>query len=361
MAIQLPIFYATPYEAHKVAFAELDAQYWRDGFYVKADYRYWAMYAFVHASPSFQAVANKLRGRPCDLPMPADASLIEDVFKDFFLELGPDTPHTNESIIRMEKLRGPRLGTTEKLAYPTDWWNAKGKRLFGIAAQDPSVRVFSPLTASNKSVKIERAKTDCLAVQISLNQSLDDALEALAKKLSSYKFSAANYQVEKPKYALLDSSVRRATLGMAQQVLEMYQSGTAPKPMWWIGNHCAVTKSLSFTQEQYDSFSNKERAYRKKRLEIATSRVLRTALLLAENAARGRFPCVEPFPEAQLTALKRKAGRPKTPVKRKPREVAKDPVANAFPDADFAILGAAFGSSLPISFKSSKTKRSKGK
>ena len=360
MSNQLFIFPGN-YEAHKVAFAELEAQYWRDGFFAKSDYRYWAMYYFVHASPSFRAVANKLRGKPCDLPMPVDASLIEDIFKDFFIELGPNTPQTNESIIRMEKLRGPRLGTTEKLAHASDWWNAKGKRLFGIEAQDPSVRVFSKLTSTNKSVKIERAKTDCLAVQISLNQSLEEALEVLAKKLSAFNFSSENYQVKKPKYTFIENPIRRSTLGMAQQVLELYQSGTKPKPMWLIGNHCAVTKSLSFTHEQYDSFSNKERAYRKKRLEIATSRVLRTALLLAENAARGRFPCIDPFPEAQLTALKRKAGRPKAPAKRNAREVAKDPMINAFADADFASLGAVFGSSLPSSLKSSKKKASKSK
>lgn len=360
MANQFFIFPGN-YEAHKVAFAELEAQYWRDGFFAKSDYRYWAMYYFVHASPSFRAVANKLRGKACDLPMPVDASLIEDIFKDFFIELGPNTPQTNESIIRMVKLRGPRLGTTEKLAHATDWWNVKGKRLFGIEAQDPSVRVFSQLTSTNKSVKIERAKTDCLAVQISLNQSLEDALDVLAKKLRSYNFSSENYQVEQPKYKLLESSVRRSTLGMALEVLEWYQSGKNPNPMWWIGNYCAVTKTLSFTQEEYDRFSNKERAYRKKRLEIATSRVLRTALLLAENAARGRFPCIDPFPEAQLTGLKRKAGRPKAPAKRKTREVANDPALNAFADADFASLGAAFGSSLPSSLKSSKKKASKSK
>ena len=34
------------------------------------------------------------------------------------------------------------------------------------------------------------------------------------------------------------------------------------------------------------------------------------ALLIAENAARGRFPCDKPFPEAMLDAYTRKAGRP---------------------------------------------------
>ena len=45
-------------------------------------------------------------------------------------------------------------------------------------------------------------------------------------------------------------------------------------------------------------------------LSIAARRLIRTAALVAENAARGHFPCDKPFAEAQLDYYKRKAGRP---------------------------------------------------
>ena len=317
---------------------------------------------FVHASPSFQAVASQLRGKPTTLPIPVDQTVVADVFKDFFLELGPDTPQTNESISRMEKIRGPRISSRDKLAYPTDWWNAKGKRIFGIPAPDPNVRVFE-LTERKKSIRVERFKSDCVVVQVSLNQSLNQALMEITKKLTPVKFSESNIHVDKPKYSLLDTPIRRVTMAMALKVLQLYQTDNEKYPLWWIGNQCAVTKSLSFTQEEFDAFTPKERAYRKKRLEIATSRVLRMGLLLAENAARGRFPCVDAFPEAQLTALKRKAGRPAMPVKRRQREIAHDPAFNAFSDADFSGLSATFGSRLPesIGVNSNKQKKKKTK
>lgn len=348
------------HEAHKVAFLEMDAKYWSDGFYAPRDFRYYAMYLFAHASPSFQAVASNLRGKPTTLPMPSDFAAVEDIYKDFFLEIGSNTPQTNESIARMKKIRGPRTGSSEKLVYPTDWWNAKGKQLFGIPAPDPSVRVFK-LTTQDKSVKIERFKSDCVVAQISLGQSLQDAMTAIEEKLKKFNFSSDNIQVDKPKYALLESPIRRSTMAMALTVLQLYQSGNTVYPLWWIGNQCAVTKKLSFTQEQFDVFTDKERAYRKKRLEIATSRILRTALLLAENAARGRFPCIESFPEAQLTALKRKAGRPAVAIKRKRREAAKDPMLNAFSGADYSGLSAVFGSSLPTTLTPAKKRAAKAK
>lgn len=357
MTAELPIF-PGEYDAHNCAFADLDANYWRDGYFAPPDFRYWAMYEFVHASPSFQAVACHLRGLESTLPLPSDLDEVAEVFKDFFIELGPNTPQTNQGIARMEQAYGPRVGSREKIALPTDWWNVKGKSIFGIAAPDPAVRIFK-LTKRESRIRVERAKNDCIVAQISLNQSLDDALLLLKKKLGKHEFSIANIQVNPPKFSFLRSDVRRSTMAMCLEVLKWYRPGTSHIPVWWIGNYCAVTKSLSFTQEEFEAFTKDERTYRKKRLEIATSRVLRTALLLAENAARGRFPCLDPFPEAQLTAFKRKAGRPAAQAKRKPREAAFDPALNAFQNADFVGLSAIFGSRLPQLDmpKSKKTKK----
>jgi hypothetical protein len=114
MTAQLPI-YPMSHEAHQIRFMEMEAKYWSDGFYAPSDFRYYAMYLFANASPSFQAVASSLRGKPTTLPMPSDFAAVEDIYKNFFLEIGPKTPQTNESIARMQKIRGPRTGRSEKL------------------------------------------------------------------------------------------------------------------------------------------------------------------------------------------------------------------------------------------------------
>ena len=45
-------------------------------------------------------------------------------------------------------------------------------------------------------------------------------------------------------------------------------------------------------------------------LSVAARRLIRMAILVAENAARGNFPSNKPFPEAMLEHYQRKAGRP---------------------------------------------------
>jgi len=56
--------------------------------------------------------------------------------------------------------------------------------------------------------------------------------------------------------------------------------------------------------------SEHELSYRKNVLSIAARRAIRQAVLVAENAARGRFPTDKWFPEAILSPYSRKAGRP---------------------------------------------------
>jgi phenylpyruvate tautomerase PptA (4-oxalocrotonate tautomerase family) len=59
-----------------------------------------------------------------------------------------------------------------------------------------------------------------------------------------------------------------------------------------------------------DEILEDELGDRKELLSIAASRLIRCASLVAENAARGRFPSDKNFSEAITTPYKRKAGRP---------------------------------------------------
>lgn len=285
-------------------FVTLDADFWRDGFYAKPDYRYAAMYEFVHLSPSFQAVLARRLGVPTPYPQPMDAAAVEPTVDNFYVPRGQLTPRTSRA------LRDDPDDAA--LALVDDWWDAQGKRLFGVPAPDRPVRVYGSLTRSNprRTVELTRGQSDSLVVQISLGQSRDDAIRALKKALDQFTFGGGKQSVHTPQYVFATSRIRPSSLGIAAEVLRMYQYTQDMYPVWWIGNHCHVTRTLSFTQEQALRFTDAELAYRKRRLHIATSRILQTALLIAENAARGRFPCVAPFKEAQLDALRRRPGRP---------------------------------------------------
>lgn len=67
----------------------------------------------------------------------------------------------------------------------------------------------------------------------------------------------------------------------------------------------------NFKAEEFETITPDDIAYQREILSIGARRLIKKAALIAENAARGRFPCDKPFPEAIFYPYERKAGRPK--------------------------------------------------
>ena len=89
--------------------------------------------------------------------------------------------------------------------------------------------------------------------------------------------------------------------------MRLYKKGL---PLWKIGNHLRLIPAQSFIESEADEILEDELGDRKELLSIAASRLIRCAALVAENAARGRFPSDKSFSEAITNPYKRKAGRP---------------------------------------------------
>ena len=154
------------------------------------------------------------------------------------------------------------------------------------------------------------------AYRIAANQSKKDALKNLEKVLDDMsdwhkrgKFGEALVEQLPPKYTFLKSRLRQSALAMGERVLSYYQS-SQDFPLWWIGNFHAISPAHTITPADLAKMDADEIAHRKRILSIATSRVVKYALLVAENAARGRFPCSAPFPEAQVDFFQRTVGKP---------------------------------------------------
>jgi hypothetical protein len=111
------------------------------------------------------------------------------------------------------------------------------------------------------------------------------------------------------KYRFTSKRIRRPTLVLGVNVLKYYQSKRV-YPLWWIGNLFEVSPAMCLTPENVLTLDATEIAYRKQVLGITTSRIVNSAMLIAENAARGRFPCADPFPEAMTNVFERSVGRP---------------------------------------------------
>jgi hypothetical protein len=94
-------------------------------------------------------------------------------------------------------------------------------------------------------------------------------------------------------YKLLKNKIRESTVSMARKVL--FWRIQLPKAKLYVIGHRA---KVSLVHEIDTKKKRREgQVTARQNLEVITSRHLNRAYLLAENAARGRFPCMDPLQE----------------------------------------------------------------
>lgn len=258
----------------------LEANYEQTGISVKPDLRYDLVCDYLKASPSYEAVMRKLAKQKSPYPLPKDFKAVAQVVSDF----GP--------IYKMRE---------------ADWWGEIGMRLYGISAPLPKVNVVGVLDSTKKQLTNEWAGVNSVVAELPLNLTLPQALKQLRKQLESYGFSAALPKQVSSLYQLSNSKLRIDTLQNGLTALRLYKKDV---PLWKIGNHLRLIPAQSFIESEAHNILEADLADRKELLSIAASRLIRCASLVAENAARGRFPSDKNFSEAITTPYKRKAGRP---------------------------------------------------
>ncbi len=257
----------------------LGADFDKSGLSVKPDPRYDLVCDYLKASPSYESVMRKMAKQKSPYPLPKDYKVVAQVVKDFGL------------IYKMKE---------------ADWWDKVGKQLYGIGAPLPNVKVLGALDNSNQSVAANWNGIDSVVAELPLNLTLAQAMKQLRKQLVGFNFSAALPKQAAPKYQLSNSKLRIDTLQNGLTALRMYKRGF---PLWKIGNELRLIPAQSFIEKDVDMIEI-DLADRKEILSIAASRLIKTAVLVAENAARGVFPSDKSLSEAITTPYSRKAGRP---------------------------------------------------
>jgi hypothetical protein len=258
----------------------LGAKHEKEGVAVVADPRYDLVCDYLKASPSYEAVMRKLAKQKSPYQLPKDFKALAQVVSDF------------GAIYKMNEM---------------DWWEKIGKRIYGISAPLPNVKVVGALDSKNKELTNTWNGINSVVAELPLNLTLPQALTQLRKQLATYNFSAALPKQTAPLYQLSNSKLRIDTLQNGLTALRLYKKGL---PLWKIGNQLRLIPAQSFIESKVGDMLEDEIANRKELLSIAASRLIRCAALVAENAARGRFPSDKNFDEAISTPYKRKAGRP---------------------------------------------------
>ena len=258
---------------------EPGASYDADGVFVSSDWRYELLIDYLQLSSSYQAISKSQKKTIHNPSLPSDVDVVQSVFNDF------------GDIRQISEAR---------------WWDMRGKDLFGIKAPEPQVRELGRLATNNRTLKADWVGFDELVVALPLGLTRSAALKRLSKQIAEIPFAEALPTNIKPKYRLFPSKLRKETLVAGIEALKMYRYNV---PLWLIGNRLRVVPAQCF-DEQEEKLNPRNYTENKIVLSIAARRLIRCAILVAENAARGRFPSNKTFPEAMLDQYQRKAGRP---------------------------------------------------
>lgn len=278
---------------NKDALTQLGAHYIEDEVEVESDWRYQLVVPYIRQSMSYQAVRDKYRGakvKKADLPK--DEAAVYKVAEWFdILDEAADDDGGDQ----------------------TDWWERAGKTLYGFDNPIPTV-TGSYIGAQETATMTLGHVVPSLVIQVPLNLTLGKA-QGQIKDLFKLYIEHSNSEIQfgaplppsyKAHYKLEKSKLQESTLVNGLKALSLYLSG---KALWEIGKELDLSPAHRL-DERIKKHSQEERD-NKRFLSIKARQLVRIASLVAENAARGRFPSKTPFPEAMLSTYEREAGRPK--------------------------------------------------
>ncbi|MBU3626189.1 hypothetical protein ICN48_08085 [Polynucleobacter sp. JS-Safj-400b-B2] len=259
---------------------EFGADFDHSGVSVAPDWRYDLICDYLKASPSYEFVYRKLQGQKSPYAQPKDLKVVEQVLKDF------------GAIYKMNEVT---------------WWQQIGMQLYGIQAATAKVRLAGELNENSKSISINKSMYQSLVFEIPLSLTISEAVKQVKQLAKGYEFSTSIPKTLKPKYQLEKIKLRQKNLQQGLQALRMYKK---KMQLWQIGNRLNLVPSQTFDEMLLETKMAYKYSANKEVMSIAASRLIKNAALVAENAARGRFPNNRPFKEAILTPYEREAGRP---------------------------------------------------
>jgi hypothetical protein len=269
-----------------------DANIELEGVDVAANWRYTLIVPYIMQSPSFIAVRAKHSGAVVQKSnLPKDASLVLKIAERF-------------DLLAVE--------SCDDFTTNLDWWNRAGKFLYGTTTETPKVEQVLIRTGKTGAIKFDKKSYPVISLQVPLTLTATEAISQIKlifqihTALNSVSFSSPIPDKHIAEFQLHPSRLRQDTLVNGVKALAMHRNGT---PLWKIGNDLHLSPDNAI-DENDATLDQDVAADRKQVLSIMAHRLVKTAALVAENAARGRFPSDEPFTEAILSPFKRAPGRP---------------------------------------------------
>ena len=260
------------------------ANYMASSHFTGVDWRYELLHDYLRESPSYQLACRFMsangKGRPKNAP--SDWAAVLKLYKDF-----GDVFRIREDV----------------------WWRTTGRDLYDIKIKDPCVLNLGITEKSLDAPMDEHSKLEwdlmnrprSLLIAVPTVLTKKEAISQFAAILKAQEFRTDAEVVAK--YQLSKSKLQRNTLAIGPIALRAYKRGL---PLWKIGYQ------LKLSAQDVSAINiGEDVSAAKSYLQIMASKLIHKAELIAENAARGRFPSDKSFPEAVLVSNQRKVGRPK--------------------------------------------------
>lgn len=248
--------------------------------YAEQDWRFQMFFEYLRISPSY-ALANQLKNEQALADALGDSAWAARVWKTY-----------------------SDIGNVYGVMH-RDWWLKNGLRLFGIHTAKPKSQLITRLNHAeiNKheiSVKSlddylageyqQQGQQDSILVSIPLGQKRMTIMRQLRKLLGQ----ANEEPVYQPKalYPLEVNKMRYRRLLAGLRLVYM-QAARPDEELWRVATRAKISNNHGKLNPNSDKKNAKD-AESRRILTIMASRLMRDTLIIAENAAQGRFPSVEP-------------------------------------------------------------------
>ena len=189
---------------------------------------------------------------------------------------------------------------------PSDWRKRNTLRLFGQSLSDLKLKVLHVMQSGEYAQRQDMAHAletyfdrtrpemgNPLSVVISVPLDADRSVlvQTFSEMITYYKArrdDSHDAPAQEPLYSLSGVKARYAVM---QQTLTVAKARACEPsiPLWEIGMHVGVNETYA-SEMRTKAYKKKEAVIPKNILAATTSRFLRQAVCLAENAARGKFP-----------------------------------------------------------------------
>ena len=195
------------------------------------------------------------------------------------------------------------FGDVQTVVY-RDWWLSRGYRLLGSRGDRPQTEFFFKTQNAERpgdhafdrarlyfrTAWIEAHQPEVMVLAVPLNIGRQKALREVKRLIDAH--AVPTFEPPPPKYALVDK--RMHTQSIIDAVRVLYVRAAKPEyKLWQVGVTAEISKSYSHLFDVNKTRRNATNSEELRNLEMMTSRKLRQARYLAENAARGIFPSMK--------------------------------------------------------------------